>query len=348
MRVPSAGKPSLETIGPIRRKAVSVSTGQLVKTGPLEADRMLPLLIEPAIEGVDLAAWAEGQRDFVAAELLRHGGLLFRGFNIDGLEEFERFIRVLAEELLDYTYRSTPRTQLSGKIYTSTEYPADQTIPFHNEMSYSRSWPLKIWFCCITPPGQGGETPIADSRRVYQQIPAQVREEFERKLVMYVRNYGGRVDLPWQEVFQTSSRTEVEEFCRHAGIELEWLGEDRLRTRQVCQAVAHHPRTGERVWFNQAHLFHVSSLPAEVRQPLLAEFGEENLSRNTCFGDGSLIEPAALDEVRRAYELEAVRFPWRRGDVLMLDNMLVAHGREPFSGLRKIVVGMADPVSQAP
>jgi hypothetical protein len=31
----------------------------------------------------------------------------------------------------------------------------------------------------------------------------------------------------------------------------------------------------------------------------------------------------------------------------MIDNMLVAHGRNPFSGPRKIVVGMAQPFNYA-
>jgi alpha-ketoglutarate-dependent taurine dioxygenase len=337
--------PSLKPIGAIRRKPVSVSSTELVRSRELAAGRPLPLLFEPGIEGVDLASWVAGQRERLESLLLAHGGLLFRGFPV-GLEEVDRFMRAFSDDLLDYTYRSTPRSQVAGKILSSTEYPADQAIPFHNEMSYSRSWPLRIWFCCLIAAATGGATPIADSRRVYQRMPAEIRDELERKKVMYVRNYGGGVDLPWQEVFQTGSREAVERFCAEAGIELEWQGSDRLRTRQVCQATAVHPRTGEKVWFNQAHLFHVSSLPPDVQQALLDDLGEEGLSRNTYYGDGSPIAPAALDEIRRVYAEEAVSFPWQPGDVLMLDNMLVAHAREPFTGARKVVVGMAQAMSQ--
>src|SRR5215217_4210033 len=103
--------------------------------------------------------------------------------------DFEELLTRISGELVDYSYRSTPRTRVSGKIYTSTSYPAHQTIPLHNEMSYSRQWPMIIGFLCVEPSPEGGETPLADSREVFAQIDPAVREEFSRKQVMYVRNY---------------------------------------------------------------------------------------------------------------------------------------------------------------
>jgi alpha-ketoglutarate-dependent taurine dioxygenase len=215
----------------------------------------------------------------------------------------------------------------------------------HNEMAYTNSWPLKIWFLCLKAAEQQGETPIADSRQIYNRLNPALRERFAEKKVMYVRNYGTGIDLPWQNVFQTDDKAEVEDYCRQNGIEFEWKADDGLRTRQVCQAVAMHPKTGEMLWFNQAHLFHASSLKPEIYESLISTFKEEDYPRNTYYGDGSPIEPAALAEIRAIYEAEAVIFPWQEGDVLMLDNMLVAHGRQPFTGSRKIVVGMAEPYS---
>ena len=158
---------------------------------------------------------------------------------------------------------------------------------------------------------------------------------------MYVRNYGTGLDLPWQDVFQTTRKPEVEAYCRSAQIEFEWIGEDQLRTRQRCQVSARHPRTGDLVWFNQAHLFHVSRLPAEVRDWLLSSTAEEDLPRNVYFADGSPIDPAMLDEICKIYHQQALCFSWRAGDILLIDNMLTAHGRKPFSGSRRVVVGMA-------
>ena len=163
---------------------------------------------------------------------------------------------------------------------------------------------------------------------------------------MYIRNYSEEADLPWTEVFQTDDRARVEEFCREAGIEFTWKDGNRLRTRQTCQAVARHPANGKMLWFNQAHLFHVSSLDPETRQAMVSLFGEDGLPRDARFGDGDEIPLEDLEEIRKAYHAEQILFPWEEGDVLLLDNMAVTHGRTPYRGERKIRVGMSDPVGQ--
>lgn len=323
-----------------KRKTIALSQEALVNERQLQPASLLPLLIEPAIDGVNLVDWTRRNRQLVESRLQTHGGILFRGFAINGVEGFASFMNALSDDLLDYSYRSTPRTVVSGKIYTSTEYPPHQTIPLHNEMAYSRNWPMLIAFFCVEPAAEGGDTPIADSRRVFQRISPTTRERFILKNVMYVRNYGDVLDLPWQDVFQTKERATAENFCREAGIEFEWRGEHELRTWQVCHAVAQHPRTGEMVWFNQAHLFHISSLKSEIQESLINAVGGEP-PRNALYGDGSSIDDADLAEIRAAYDHETVIFPWERHDILVLDNMLAAHGRKPFRGPRKVVVGMA-------
>ena len=319
---------------------------EVVSVGYLQEGRMLPLLIEPMTSNTDLIGWARANLGKIKAWLKIHGGILFRGFNLSTTEDFESLIVAVSGNLLDYSYRSTPRTRVSGKIYTSTEYPAQQSIPLHNENSYARDWPMKIWFFSLRCATTGGETPIADSRRVYQRIPPRIRELFAQKGVMYVRNYGSGLDLSWEEVFQTTSKSEVESYCRSFGLDFEWLPEDGLRTRQVCQAVARHPHTREMVWFNQAQLFHISRLKPEIREAMLTIFKEEDLPRNILYGDGTQIDPDDLDQICAVYDQEEIAFPWHQGDVLMLDNMLAAHSRKPFSGERKVVVGMAEPYSE--
>lgn len=328
-----------------RRKSISISATELVQIRPLHPEQPLPWVIEPAIAQLNLVAWAQNHASLITTHLRQTGGILFRNFQVGDVSQFEQFLQELAGPLLTYSYRSTPRTQVGGNIYTSTEYPADQSIPLHNEMAYARDWPLKIAFFCVQPAAQGGMTPIADSRRVFQRLDRQIRDRFAAKQVMYVRNYGSELDLSWQTVFQTNSKSEVEAYCRQAEITWEWQSGDRLTTRQVCQAVATHPHTGEQVWFNQAHLFHVSSLPPDV-QDTLRQAG--TLPRHAYYGDGSEIEPTSLDAIRAAYEQEMVIFSWQGGDVLLLDNMLATHGRTPFKGDRKVLVGMAEPSSAKP
>jgi alpha-ketoglutarate-dependent taurine dioxygenase len=206
---------------------------------------------------------------------------------------------------------------------------------------------MKIGFCCLLPPERGGETPIADSREVFRSLDPALKERFAEKGVMYVRNYGTGIDLSWQEAFLTADKSDVEEHCRKAPMEWEWNG-DRLKTRQARPAVARHPKTGDMVWFNQAHLFHVSNLDPAVRRSLTETFAEEDLPRNAYYGDGSPIEDSALDKIREAYKRASVSFAWQKGDVLLLDNMLAAHRRRPFTGQRRFITAMAEPFTLKP
>lgn len=300
----------------------------------------LPFVIHADNPG-PLTAIGAAVRQTAATALAGAGGVLFRGFGVPTPLDFRKFAASFGLPLASYEFGSTPRSKVFAGIYSSTEYPAHQSIPLHNEQSYTRQWPSLIWFHCMKPSLTGGETPIADSRRVYQRIPVELRDEFARRELLYVRNYSVALDLPWQHVFNTDQRAQVESYCAANGIEWEWKADDELRTRQRCQAVLQHPASGEWVWFNQAHLFHESANEAALRTSLLQAVGYDNLPRNVCFGDGSPIADDKLDTIRAVYQRTAVAFPWQAGDVLMLDNLLVAHGRNPFSGERKVIVAMA-------
>jgi alpha-ketoglutarate-dependent taurine dioxygenase len=315
-----------------------------IRTNYAGEGKTLPLIVQPERGRLDLLEWIATAREFVQTELLRHGGILFRNFRLKSVEQFQEAARVVSPDLLEYNERSSPRTQVSGNIYTSTEYPSHQTIPQHNENSYASTWPMKIWFYCAQPALRGGETTISDSRRVYQSLTEPVRDEFTRKGVLYVRNFSEDMDLPWRTAFNTGERSVVESYCHKAGIQFRWKPDGGLWTQQVRQATAIHPVLGDHLWFNQAHLFHVSSLGKEMELALLSMMKEEELPRNTYYGDGSRIPPEVLAEIRAAYDSNLAVFPWMKGDVLLLDNMLVAHGRMPFQGERKVMVAMAEPM----
>lgn len=327
------------------RKPIRLSDDAPVRTASLRPDQRLPLVVTPPTGGADLVDWAAERRDWIASTLLVDGAILFRGFAVGGAAAFERFVLAVSGTTLAYEERSSPRTQISGHLYTSTDYPADEHIFLHNENSYQQTWPARIYFFCETPAEQGGETPLADCRRVYEAIEPRVRETFARKGWMYTRNFHERLGLPWQTVFQTTDRSAVDRYCAAHGIEVEWMDGNRLRTRARRAAIVRHLRTGEPLWFNHAVFFHVSTLPAAVRDLLLAEYDEQDLPATTSYGDGTPIEPDTLDMLRAAYRRSTVMFPWQRGDALLVDNMLVAHGRAPFSGPRRILVAMAEPVS---
>lgn len=313
-----------------------------IKSFFLEPEKNNFLVLEALGKAFDPFEWIKTHKVLLETYLMEHGGILLRNFGIESVSEFNRIVQNLCPELLDYVYRSTPRTKLGGKIYTATEYPADRVIPMHNENSYSRAWPRKIFFFQVIVASKGGETPISDSRNVYKRIDPVIRKKFEEHGVMYTRNYSKGIDLDWREVFQTEKKEEVEQYCRENDIYFEWKEKIlELTTKQTCQATLMHPISGEYVWFNQAHLFHISSLDEGSRISLIKELGEENLPRNASYGNGEPFEAEVLDHIREAYSAEKLKFKWHKRDIMILDNILVAHGRETYKGERKVAVAMA-------
>ena len=331
-----------------KRKTVRLSQESLVQQSFLTEGQTLPRVFQANVDNLNLESWAKENRELVAKELGQYGGILFRGFRLNSLEQFEDFIAASSSAALSYTERSSPRSQVSGNIYTSTDYPPSEPIFLHNEQSYNLVFPNRIIFYCVTAAPEGGETPIADSRQIYQRLDPEIRQRFIDRSYRYVRNFGAGFGLSWEEAFQTEDQSAVEEYCRENEIDLEWKdGGKGLRTSQLRRVLAKHPQTGELSWFNHLTFFHIGSLTPHMRDAMLNEFALEDLPNNTYYGDGTPIEPEVMAHLRELYEEETVTFPWQEGDVLLLDNILTCHGRKPFSGARKVVVGMSDPVRWA-
>jgi alpha-ketoglutarate-dependent taurine dioxygenase len=330
-----------------KREEINLAEFSLTKISYLAPGQTFPPIVQPAISGVNLASWAGNNKEYLKKELAGHGAILFRDFAIDSPDKFEGFARAVSAdgELFD-EYGDLPRDTPGAKVYHSTPYPADKSILFHNESSHTHRWPMKQFFYCVKAAEVGGATPILDCRKTYQTLdPAIIKRMTEKKL-MYVRNFIKGLDVSWQQFFQTTSKERVEEYCRAADIDFQWKGEDHLTTRQVCPAVARHPFTGEMLFFNQIQLHHISCLDPEMRASMLSMFREEDLPRNVYYGDGTPIEDSVVAEISALYEQQAVRFQWQSGDVIMLDNMMVAHARDPFEGSRKILVAMAEVLTQ--
>lgn len=305
----------------------------------------LPHVIE-AHEGEELLGRIGRDRAAIRRRLRSDGAVLLRGFTAGGVDGFESAVRELSGEApLRYEERSSPRSTIKGRVYTSTDYPPHEEIFFHNENSYRVSWPMSLYFYCVEPPGGRGATPLSDTRRVLSLLDPAVREEFERRGWKVVRNFGSEFGLSWQEVYDTDDRAQVERFCAANGVAVEWRPDGGLRTSSVRDAVHRHPETGEEVWFNHAAIFHISTLSPENREGMLELFGEEDLPNQSYFGDGADIPDDVMAHVRDCYRTAATRFDWSRDDVLVIDNMLTAHGREPFTRPRTIAVAMAEAVA---
>jgi alpha-ketoglutarate-dependent taurine dioxygenase len=294
----------------------------------------------------DICSLLAGQSDRVDELLHRHGAILFRGFGVGSVESFQRFMDALPKDKPRYIDGNSPRSKLSHSVYTSTEYPAELRISLHNELSYSHTWPSRLYFCCVVAPQSGGSTVIADSRAILRRLSPSLVQLFEDKGVTYVRNlHGGSgttIGKSWQQTFETDSRAEVDAYCRSADIKHEWKPDGGLRLVQSGPATALHPKTGERVWFNQLEQFHPSSNPPEVYEALSVIYEDSpfDMPQYACFGDGQPATDDMLAEVRAAMTQESIEFPWEQGDLMIVDNMLTAHGRAPYTGPRKILLSM--------
>ncbi len=287
--------------------------------------------------------WAVDTREELVAELRRCGAILLRGLAIEGADAFERLAQIYCGPLSNYLGGNSPRTRVQGNVFTTTEYPASEKISLHNEGSYLRRMPRLVLFHCEVPPVDRGQTPLADSRLVYRATSPLVRDRFAVKRVKYINNlHGGTAGIgkSWQTAFQTDSKREVERRLEADGCEYEWKSDGGLRTSIVANGVAVHPDTGETVWINQAEQWHPSGLSPVMRRALAAVLPERDFPHNACYGDGSPFDEADLAHVRTVMATHEQTFEWQKRDVLVCDNWLVMHGRQPFSGPRRILAAL--------
>jgi alpha-ketoglutarate-dependent taurine dioxygenase len=289
--------------------------------------------------------WLKNNQVALFDALRVYGALYIVGAGVNGIGAFALIRDALFRERARYEQRATPRTDFGDDVFSSTDFPAAGTIKPHNENSYALRFPGVLLFGCLKAPITGGATNVVDVRNVLQAIPSELSERFRKVGWTLRRVYHAGVGMPWQKAFETESRKDVETYCQENAIDWEWLDGDTLATTQRRPAIISHPVTGQEVWFNHVAFWSEWSLDRDLHDVLLERFGQSRLPFNTMFGDGSALIPADVASVSAAYEKHLVRERWRAGDLLLVDNVAAAHGREPFKGPRQIVVAMGDPVT---
>jgi alpha-ketoglutarate-dependent taurine dioxygenase len=290
----------------------------------------------------DLADWLTGLgAEELTTLLTERKALVFRGFGVTP-ESIEPVLGRLLPNRLPYVHGNSPRTRVRGNLYTSTEYPQRFTISMHNELNYARRWPARLAFYCEKAAESGGATPVVDCELWLSSLDQEVREAFTGG-VRYVQNLhdGYGLGKSWQDTFETDDRRAVEEFLTASEAEWEW-GTDGIRITQLRRAVTRHPVTGAEVWFNQADQWHPAGLGDETSKELYEILSPEEFPQYVTFADGSPIPDEYVVQIRERGLEAAVDVDWRAGDVLLIDNVLTAHGRRPFEGTRRILVAMSD------
>ncbi|MDC8004720.1 TauD/TfdA family dioxygenase [Aureisphaera galaxeae] len=318
-------------------KAPTAANGKSVDFSIMSPEMGFPVLGLSTGSGKNLKAWIDENREEFKTKLRSQGGILFRGFGIDTVAKFQDLIKLFVDKPLEYKMRSSPRYAVGDNVYHTTTYPSEYSINMHSESSYDPNHPSNIVFCCIVPAEEQGETPIADNRKVLQYLSDATRQKFVDLGVKYVRNLTKSLGLPWQEVFQTTDKNQVEEICAEKGITCNWADEDKLVLTWTKKAVWDHPHTGDTVWFNHGYFFNKYTYDEDFLSIIESD---DDLPNNTYFGDGSPISKEEIEEIRQAYKKATFEFPWQTGDVLFLDNMLMAHGRNPYKGDRKIIASI--------
>jgi len=332
----------------------------------------LPLVFENTSnpgsgESQSLREVLASSREDLKQDLLQYGAILFRGFDLNGPDAFREAVEAFGfDPLKENPFDTSPRRNVADRVFTSTDANDAFPILAHNENCFLKERPKWIAFFCQTEPPCYGETPIFDSRRAAADLDGSVRERLMAKKVIYRRRLPRRrkpwapsVVRTWKESFGTEDREEIEALISRQGLTCRWDPRGRLVfTESVVPPLPSHPDTGEPCLNIQG--FHHDSIMEDIKEVR----SRQNWFVNTAvrwgtgaiyrvgampvtfhWGDGSDISTADALEMRRAIWDQSVLFRWRKGDLLILDNFLTAHGRMNVVQPRKILTAFSDPVT---
>jgi alpha-ketoglutarate-dependent taurine dioxygenase len=296
------------------------------------------------------------QKELFQQLLLKHGALVFRDFPINGANQFAGFIESLGlGDFVNYIGGDSPRDKVVNKVYTSTEAPPNLHIPLHQELSFIKNYPKHIYFYCEVEPESGGATIIGDARKMYRAMDERILKQFQTKDLTYISRYYHeskimrllnkiqRSHKSWTEVFETNSKASVEQTCLDNEFAWKWLSRDWLEIQQTRPATLVHPITKEKVWFNQAHLYDFNPKLLGWKRYLGARLFYVRKStrlHDILYADSTKIPTKLLYQVLDTLHENTVSFPWRKNDVMVLDNILTMHGRAPFAGKRRILTAL--------
>lgn len=284
----------------------------------------------------EVRAWLEG----------RTGGddpLLVRGYALGEPDDLTKLFILLELAPLSYAGGNSPRTQMGGNVYTSTEYSALASITLHQELSYETEFPELLFFLCGIPATRGGLTPCCGSRELLASLPDEIVTSFDEKGLRYVQRLPANDGLgkSWQATFETRNKEACEQFLRERQLAYVWEDNDTLVIVRSRPAIDRHRGTNEKIWFNQADQWHPSALGNERIRHIIERLGRGQYPHDVSYGDGNPIPPEFIHTISQTSRAIADATPWRTGDLLVLDNQSTLHGRDSYSGPRKLFVGMA-------
>lgn len=304
----------------------------------------LPIVkAEPGLGAERAAEWAAAHASEVEALVADRGVVLVRGLAVTTADEVASVARAMGIKPVPEREGFAPRDSYAEAVYSATKWPPDEPICMHHELSYAYEVPSRIIFGCLKAPASGGTTQVADGHEVLKALPPDLMDRFATHGWVLTRTYN-EAGIPWSAAFGTDDPDQVDAYCAAAGVSHEWLPSGQLRTWQRRAAVIRHPRTGLPVWFNQVAFLNERTLDPVVREYLISVYGPGELPFNTSCGDGSPVTSEIVQTINDAYLNAAISEPWQDGDVLIVDNIQMAHSRDAYEGKREIVVLLGNPV----
>jgi Taurine catabolism dioxygenase TauD, TfdA family len=329
----------------------TITSAIKMEAGPVpgqqrEYDYEFPLALKCETPGATLAdgvAWAEAHRDELITNVGKHGAILFRGLPLYSPEDCDAFVAAFGMTNFPYkeSLSNAVRVNWTERIFSANEAPPEVTIYFHHEMAQTPIYPKKLFFFCLQPAEEGGETPLCRSdilfERLSERCPKFARDCDEKGLrysnVMPAENDPkSGMGRSWKSTLRAETREEAESRLRDIGYDWEWLPDGSLRATTPVLPAVYEVSPGRKTFFNQ----------------LIAAFKGWKDDRNDPanairFGDGSPLDRDAVNVATNlAYEL-AFDLAWQRGDAVLVDNLLAMHGRRTFRGTRKVLASLADP-----
>ncbi len=332
--------------------------------------QLYPFIIEPRNqeEKENPEVFAKDNMELISDKLREFGAVLLRGFYINNAQVFENVIRKIEPDLKNDYLGTSPRNKVTDYVFTASELPHYYPIMQHCEMSFLPCAPRRLFFYCETQPLADGETPLCDFRAVAQKMDAQVKKSFWDKGIRNVRNYESPdkksgLNLwqlkPWDQLFMTRDKSEVEDIAANNGLDLKWGSDDSLKLVNIQNAFRNHPETGDEVWFNHLQVFHRDA--AKLEYSRIAKFrptlrnkkyalvtslmtllksgkSGETLPLHVTYADGSEIPKAHIKHIFDLIWDNLSVVPWKKGDALLIDNFRMSHGRLPYEGQREILV----------
>ncbi len=313
-----------------------------------------PVLVENSAGIGERAAaldWVKARRGELVTSLRAEGALLFRGFPLETAEDFDAWVG--AFDLGTFSYRDSlsnaVRVDLTERVFTANEAPPEATIRLHHELAQTPAHPRDLFFFCETPAAHGGATALCRSDQVYEAVAqrfpdfagAAETHGFQYRTVMPPEDDpASALGRSWRGTLSVTSRAEAEAKLAQLGYTWIWQDQDCLdATTPRLPAVLKleggksekaGPTKGvRRAFFNQ--LVATRSWKDDRNDP-------EHAVR---LGNGDSIPLDLRDAVAEETERLDLDLNWQKGDVAILDNHLVMHGRRPFEGRRRVLVAFS-------